>query len=497
MMSASTITSPRDPGTEMLPVEPPRIRTSLVDASLRWPLIALFSSAAGWLLFGTVLGLISAIKLHKGDILADWPWLTLGRIRPASVNAVLYGFASQSGMGILLWLFCRLGNVRFVYQVPVIIAAKLWNLGVLAGVLGIMAGGSTGFEWLEMPRYAAIMLFTAYAVFGLCALGTFQMRQTRELYPSQWFLLAALFWFPWAYSATYYLLVLDPVRGVFQSVVAAWFAGNFLNLWLAPLALAALYYFLPKLTGKPLYSRSLAAFSFWTLLFFGSWAGMAALQGAPVPRWVPNVGTAAMLCLLVPLLGNALNWYYTSSYRDLFKKMPEARFLLLGAVLYLLSGLVDLTLASPGIAVKSSLTLVGMGAKALVIHGFVSCVLLGSIYYILPRVLQVAWPAEGWIKTHFGLQAAGALLIFIGLTVGGMIQGAKLADPAVPFISIARGTAPFVGISTLGVLLLLMGQLVFVANLFRMLRTFVDPFYRSVCAEFCGRVSVTKSRVKP
>src|SRR5712692_7160522 len=185
-------------------------------------------------------------------------WMTYGRINPAAMNALLYGFASQAGLGVALWLLCRLGRVGLCCQGPLLIAGVFWNLGVAAGIFGILAGGSTGFQWLEMPRYASPILFAAYALIGLCAVITFHARRERPLYVSQWYLLAALFWFPWIYSAANYLLVFRPARGVMQAVVNAWFTNNFLGLWLAPVGLGAIFYFIPKLTGRPLHSRPLA-----------------------------------------------------------------------------------------------------------------------------------------------------------------------------------------------------------------------------------------------
>ena len=73
-------------------------------------------------------------------------------------------------------------------------------LGVLLGVIGILAGNGTGFENLEMPRYSAVPLFIGYLLIGLWTVLTFHQRRERSLQPAQWFLLAALFWFPWIFS---------------------------------------------------------------------------------------------------------------------------------------------------------------------------------------------------------------------------------------------------------------------------------------------------------
>src|SRR5512133_136964 len=76
-----------------------------------WMLIlALFISAAFWLLLGSIFGLISSIKFHSPGFLADPAWLTYGRVRAASVNLLLYGFCVPGGLGAALWVLLRTGN---------------------------------------------------------------------------------------------------------------------------------------------------------------------------------------------------------------------------------------------------------------------------------------------------------------------------------------------------------------------------------------------------
>ncbi len=468
-----------------------------IDASCRWPLLLLFSSGVCWLLLGTVLALISSIKLHAPGFLADCSWLTLGRVRPAALNAFLYGFASQVGLGVLLWLMCRLGRVKLVFLWPVVVAWKFWNLGVTVGLLAILAGASTGFEWLEMPRYAAGILFVAYALFGLCAVATFTLRRERELFPSQWYLLAALFWFPWIYSAANYLLLLDPVRGTLQAAVDAWYAGNLLGLWLGPLALAAIFYFLPKLTGQPLYSRDLAAFGFWTLAFFANFSGLTGLIDGPIPRWMSSVTIAANVCLLVPLLSNGLNWHRTNAGNiEAGKKDLVLRFVLFGIACYLLHGLLGAALALPSVNGVTNLTYAVVGRNDLALHGFIGMVFFGCLYYIVPRLVRMPWPNEKWIRLHFVASAAGVAILWIALSAGGVLQGFRLADASVPFFTVLKGTIPFIGLSTLGLLLLLAGQLAFVANFAQLLRAFCAPICRSFWAEYGAGVPSAKMGAK-
>ena len=465
-----------------------RASAAEIDASCRWPLLLLFTSGTLWLVLGTLLSLIAAIKLHKADFLSGSEWLTLGRIRPVSMNAFLYGFASQVGIGVVLWIMCRLGHVTLAFQWPVIVAWKLWNIAVTAGVIAILAGGSTGFEWLEMPRGIAGMLFIAYAIFGICAVSSFASRREREVYPSQWYLLAALFWFPWIYSAANYLLVLDPVRGTLQSAVNAWYTGNFINLWLTPVGLAAIFYFLPRLRGQPLHSRQLAAFSFWVLLFFGNFGGLVGLIGGPVPRWMPAVSTAANLCLLAAVIGNGFNWQATCcavGSGDAGRKDPVLGFIKFSGFAYLAYGLVTAVTSLPQVAEITNFTYAVVARNNLALHGFVSLALFGSLYYILPRLAQVEWPSQRSIRLHLNLTLVGVVLLVFGLGAGGVIQGLKLANPSIPFMDIVRGTVPFVGLSTLGVLLLLIGQCIFLVNLLKLLKAILQPIAGRICGELC------------
>lgn len=496
-MSAPASTPP--PSAEAAGSGETRLPAAQIDASLRWPLLLVFSSAAAWLLVGLVLSLITAIKLHAPDFVANTSWLTLGRVRPAAMNCVLYGFASQASLGLMLWLLCRLGGNRFAFQIPTIVAAKLWNLGVTIGVIAILAGASTGFEWLEMPRYANGLLFVAYLLIGLCVIATFQARRVRELYPSQWFLLVALFWFPWAFSAANHLLILFPVRGTMQAVVNGWFTGSFATLWLGAVAVAAIYYFVPRLTEQPLYSSGLAAFAFWTLLGFGGFTGLIGLIGGPVPRWMPAVSTAATVCLLFPIGCNLVNWHLTASAGcresecKVWKNNLPLHFIMLGVLCYALNGLLNAFAAFPHVASVLNLTYFTTARHSLFLFGCVGSVLFGALYYILPRVAEANWANEKFIRLHLYCTLAGVALIVFGLALGGFLQGRKLANPSIAFLDVVKATTPMLGISTLGWTTLLLGQCLFAVNLLKLLRGVCETVCRPLCAEICGCATVAKA----
>ena len=76
-----------------------QVERALIDASTRVPVLMFYASAVGWLLIGTVLAFFTSFKLHSPDWLSNSSVLTWGRIRPAHLNVMLYGWASNVGMG--------------------------------------------------------------------------------------------------------------------------------------------------------------------------------------------------------------------------------------------------------------------------------------------------------------------------------------------------------------------------------------------------------------
>src|SRR5204862_7564331 len=90
----------------------------------------------------------------------------------------------------------------------------------------------------------------------------------------------------------------------------------------------------------------------------------------------------------------------------------------------------------------------------LALFGFSGMALLGSIHYIVPRLVQVGWACATSVQAHFWCSATGIGLVFLGLTFGGLVQALGINAPAKPFIQIVKSTVPFVGLATLGLLLL-------------------------------------------
>ncbi len=437
------------------------ITPSKIDSSCRLPLFTLFSGAALWLVLSSVFGLAASMTFHKPSMFADCTVGTYGRAYPAWSHLLVYGFAIPGGLGVGLWLLARLGRVEVAKPFLIAIGAKLWHLGVLVGLVAIMNGQTSGYEWFELPRYAAVILFLAFVLMAIWVFVTYSRRNEEALYPSQWFVLASLFWFPWIFSTAVLLLQVFPVRGVVQSSVAWWFAGNLLNVWLTLSGLAATFYLLPKLTNRPLQSHYLALFVFWTVLIFGTWTGIP--MHSPLPAWMSTLSSAATVMMIVPALAIATIVLKTCCGANVSCAAGPACYSRFGAWSLVLATFAAAIAACPAVARVTDFTWFAHGHTTLRLYGFFAMTMFAAIYYILPRISGVEICPRR-IKFHFWFAMFGALLLAVPMMIGGIKQGLKLADVSAPFLDSTKAAMLGFRIGTFGEVLIAIGALIFLAN---------------------------------
>ncbi len=433
-----------------------------IDASCRLPLFALFGGSAAWLALGSVLGLLGSLRFHAPAMLADCAALSYGRVYPASQFLLVYGFCIPAGLAVGLWLLARLGRVELARPWLIAFGAKLWHLGVLVGSVAILAGETTGHELLEAPRYASVILFLGFLMMALWAFVTHTRRNEPALYPSQWFVLAALFWFPWIFTSATLLLQWFPVRGMAQAAVAWWFAGNLLNVWLPLAGLAASFYFLPKIAGRPLQSRYLALFVFLTLAIFGTWTGIP--SGTALPAWMPALSNGAKMLSLVPFLAVALMVIRTCRGAGVVCRGGPFCYFKFGASSLVLVGCLMFLTACPVINRVTNFTWYAHGQRFLLIYGFFGMTMFAAAYSILPHIVGAGAICPNRVRAQFWLSMLGTLLLSIPLVIAGILQGLKLMKPEIAFLDALQASLMPFRISTLGEVLVIAGNLLFLFN---------------------------------
>lgn len=428
-----------------------------VDAVSRWPVLWLLVKAAGWLVLGLVLAGWAWWKLLAPGTLGAAAWTTYGRLWPAAQHVLFYGFASQAGVALGLWMLARLGGVGLQQRWLACLGGGLWNVGVFLGAAGILAGDGTGYPLWGAPLYGSGVMWAGLAGLGVSAWFTLQQRARQEVYPSQWWVMAGIFWLFWLMSAGLVLLQCAPPRGVMQVVVSTWLGNNLLVLWLTSAGLAAVFYFVPRYTGRPLHSVALSKTVFWVVAACGTASGFH--YGLPVPRWLPAISAVADLLMVVAVLALALNLHHTlgGQYRGLWRQ-PGLMLTLFGALLWMAAVVWQAVVSRPGLQEVVNLTHLTAARPTLWLLGFALPALAGGMMYVAPRL---ACGGQAWTcALSRGMAAAlvaGAALWTVGLLWAGNAQAAALADWRAPFMQSVAAALPGLKLAGMGLLAMMAG----------------------------------------
>ena len=433
-----------------------------IDQSARVAVAVWLASSIVWLLLGSVFGVMASLKMHMPDWLVSDPVLTFGRVRPAHLNVVAYGWASMAGVGVGLWLIPRLFKTPLVGERFAVAGGVVWNIGVLLGTIAILVGVTDGLEWLEFPWQLDAALVIAGALVAVPLLLTLIRNRAQHMYVSAWYLIAALVWFPM-------LFVTANIPGLFagaeQAILNWWFAHNVLGLWLTPLGLAAAYYFIPKIIGAPIYSYSLSLIGFWALALFYSQVGVHHLIGGPVPTWLVSLSIVTSVMMIIPVVAVAVNHHMTvAPHFRLLLYSPTLRFVVLGAMMYTFASIQGSIEALRSVNTITHFTHYTVAHAHMGVYGFYSFIMFGAIYFIMPRLSSFEWPYPRAIAVHFWLVFGGFAVYFWPLTVGGWLQGLAMLDPDVPFRDSVLVAEPYLIARSVGGILMTIGHTVFATH---------------------------------
>ncbi len=469
-------------GGEVTSAELEQVERALIDASARVPVLTFYASAVFWLLVQTLLGVVTSIQAQWPGFLDGASWLNFGRLFPVQNNLMVYGWASLAGIGTALWILARLCRVALPRPGMLVAGTMLWNVALIAGSLEILAGNGRGMIYLDFPRYVFAILFIAYSLVAIWGVILFAQRRPGHLYISAWYLIGALLWFPWLLGGANLMIGSGlpgsaGAHGVVQAIVNAWYAQNLINLWFVALGLGAIYYLVPKVVGRPIYSYSLASVGFWTFAIFSVWTGGQRLTGAPVPVWVVTVGIVAAILLLIPVATVTANYFMTLNGRfNLVYHSPTIRFVFFGAIAYTFANLLFVIGSFRSVGFVTQFSWFSVGSDYFFLYGFFSMVMFGAMYYIIPRLVGCEWLSASFIRLHFWGSAYGWGMTILMLLLAGYSQGTMqatvhetYASPGVDFMLSVQAALPFLRGRTIAQILLCGGQFFFVLNFLLML----------------------------
>jgi cytochrome c oxidase cbb3-type subunit 1 len=349
-----------------------------------------------------------------------------------------------------------------MYPKLLYLSCTLWNIGLVLAVLGILFGEGQSVEWLDPPRYVAPFIVAALGIVSAWTVAVFRRRREPHVYVSQWYILAAVFWFPWIYLVANFMIFWSPATGVVQPIVNWWFGHNVLGLWFTPVAVGTAYYLIPKIIGRPIHSYYLSITGFWALALFYAWAGMHHLIGGPIPAWLVTASVVGSMMMFIPVIAVAINHHMTMiGHFHRLKYSPALRFTVFGAIAYTAVSFQGSIEALKDFSEVAHFTHYTVAHAHLGAYGFVTMIFFGLYYYMVPRLTGREWASSRLIRVHFWCAAVGITLYFVALSIAGWWQGRMLNNPNVPFGNIIRYIQPYLMLRSVAGGLLTIGHVAF------------------------------------
>ena len=254
-------------------------------------------------------------------------------------------------------------------------------------------------------RFGAISV-AALAITAWNLIATVARRSTEDIYLSNWYIIGGTLW-----TCILQVVAILPwyQHGLGQVSVSGFYMHNAVGMWFTPLALGILYYTVPKLLNRPIYSYALGVLAFWTNLVFYPIIGAHHFLFSPLPWWLQTTAIVFSVAMLVPVWGGSANFLLTmrGRVRDMTHSYP-LMFIFVGVIGYL-SGSTEGTIeAFRSLQEVWHLTNFTVGHSHLTMYGFVTFVIWGGVYALLPQATGSATDSSSALRCTSGWRWSAA-----------------------------------------------------------------------------------------
>ena len=431
-------------------------------------LVSVFSayvvSATLWLVFATAVGILMAFKFGAPEFGAG-AWLTFGRLRPIHTNATFYGFASIALVGLAYYVAARSSGAKLYSAALAWTGLVLFNVAAIAGTVALDLGYNDGdLEYREWLWWIRLIFLAALAVTAWNLIATVARRSSGDIYLSNWYIIGGTLWaciiatvgvVPWFQY------------GLGQVAVSGFYMHNAVGMLFTPLALGVIYYTLPKLLNRPIYSYALGVFAFWTNLVFYPIIGSHHFEFSPLPWWLQTTAIVFSVAMLVPVWGGSSNFLLTmrGRTRDMMQSYP-LMFIFVGVMSYLIGSTQGTLEAFRSLQEVWHLTNFTVGHSHMTMYGIIAFAIWGGIYALLPLATG-RQPGRLGMALHFWMALVGCFIYVTSLSIGGTIQGLDWVH-GLPFILSVVDMQSYYVWRGVGGSLMFLSHVVFAWNVWRM-----------------------------
>jgi cbb3-type cytochrome c oxidase subunit I len=426
-------------------------------------------TAALWLIIGVSMGLILALEFVFPDLLRGIPWLVFSRLRQAHTNTVMFAWLSGGMIGLWFYIVPRLTGRRLWSEPLGNLTMILWNLAVGVGIICLLTAHTQSREYAEFIWAVDVLVMIALLLTTVNIYMTIGHRVEPKMYVSLWYISGTVIWMPLLYFIGN--VMWNPPTGALTGIndtIFNWFYGhNVLGLWFTTGLLPVIYYIVPRETRTPLYSHFLSLIAFWGIDFFYTGVGAHHLLWAPVPYWLRTIAVAESIGMVLPVVAFMMNIFMTmrGNWNRFFSSIP-LRFIITGWAAYILVSYQGSHQALRGINLLTHFTQYVPGHAHLSLLFFAASVIIGGIFYAIPRIYKVQIYNRTLVNVQYSLYVIGFFFFFTGFILTGLTQGTAWVHQGLPIWSVLPGLRPYMALRAIGGTLLVISFILFTYIIF-------------------------------
>ncbi|MGR5222545.1 cytochrome-c oxidase, cbb3-type subunit I [Vibrio parahaemolyticus] len=437
-----------------------------------------------WAVAGMVIGVILAAQLYWPVLNMNSEYIQFGRLRPLHTSGVIYGFVVNILMGTSLYIVQRTGQCALFNKSLSWMVFWGWQVILLLALLSLPMGYTTSKEYAELEWPIDLLIVLVWVLYAVLFFGTIAKRKVQHIFVANWFFAAFIIVIAMIFIVNNLAMPASLTKsysvfaGAQDAIVQWWWGHNAVGFLLTAGVIGMNYYFIPKVSERPIYSYRLSVIHFWGLVGFYTWAGTHHLIYSSVPVWVQNIGIVMSLILWLPSWGGAFNSAMTLLQNKTKLKSDYIMLFFFSAILYYCLA----TFEGPLLAIRW-FNMIAHNSEWVIGHvhsgalGWVGMSGIAVFYYFIPRL----WgKTELWssrlIKWHFWLAHAGVALYAIALWVAGIGEGymwlaqGNSGELLYSFVEAMNFKAPWLFLRFVGGSLFVLGLFLMVFNLYKTVR---------------------------
>ncbi len=443
----------------------PLVRIDLV----RLHLIA----SAVWLTVSLLGGISYSFQFQNLYPFAGIEWLSPGRIRMIHTNVAAYGFIANAFIAGMLFAIPRLTREPILSDRLGDLIFWAWQLCLTLTGIGLVLGYAQAIEWGETPIFVdpLIVLGLVLLVVNLAA----PILRSREqgLYVSLWYFLSAFAWTGLVYLMGNYLPQFF-VPGTAGAAITGLFIHDLVGLFVTPIGWGLMYFFVPLLLRKPIWSHALSLIGFWGLAFFYPMQGVHHFLFSPIPMYAQYGAVVATIAIEVVVFTVIVNFFGTLHGRsDAIRGNLAVRWFYTGMVFYGITCFqcaFQVTLTFQKIIHFTDWV---VAHAHLVMFGVFGFWIFGFFVELWPRAVGRTWAHPRNLTIHYWLTFVGVIVMVIDLTAGGLVQGFSWANLE-PWSNSVIDSMPFWWVRSFSGLMIVAAQAIFFWELWATARRPLD-----------------------